>query len=240
MIDKNSPLPIYAQLEEQIKERIESGNLKPGDGLPSEREYCERYGISRMTVRQAINNLVNDGYLRREKGKGTYVAEKKLEQQLQGLTSFTEDMKARGMEPSSTLLHFEIVPAPESIAQLLSVGQHEPVYRIRRIRLADGKPMALETSHIPANLVPGLTPDIVAGSLYQYIEERLRYPIDHSNQVIESAAAGEMESRHLSIPAGCPILLIQRDTFLKDGTPIETVKSAYRADRYKFVTTIRR
>ncbi|SMO52345.1 phosphonate metabolism transcriptional regulator PhnF [Melghirimyces algeriensis] len=240
MINKNSPLPIYAQLEEQIREQIESGILGPGDTLPSEREFCERHGISRMTVRQAINNLAKAGYLRREKGRGTFVSERKMEQQLQGLTSFTEDMKARGRKPSSKLLHFEIVPAVESIAQTLSIPKHDPVYHIKRIRMADGEPMALETTHIPANLVPGLTPEIATGSIYNYLEEHLSIAIDYSNQVIESVTASETESHYLDIPSGSPILLMQRDTFLKDGTPVETVKSAYRADRYKFVTVIRR
>ena len=116
MIDKTSPLPIYYQLVEWIKGLIERGELKPGDSLPSEREYAERFSISRMTVRQAITELVNGGYLYRQKGVGTFVAEKKIEQQLMGLTSFTEDMKSRGMEPSSKLVGFEIVPAPSYIS----------------------------------------------------------------------------------------------------------------------------
>ncbi|GGE15840.1 hypothetical protein GCM10011571_16830 [Marinithermofilum abyssi] len=142
MIDKSSPVPIYYQLEEHIKSQIEKGELKPGDCLPSEREYSEKYGISRMTVRQAINNLVSDGYLIRQKGKGTFVSERKFEQKLSELTSFTEDMKARGLKPDSKLLQFEIIPSDDAIATQLSIKRHDPVYQIRRIRLADGVPMA--------------------------------------------------------------------------------------------------
>ncbi|MFC6600901.1 GntR family transcriptional regulator [Ectobacillus funiculus] len=112
---------MYYQLEEQIKKQIESGELQPGDMLPSEREYAELINVSRMTVRQAMNNLVDGGYLYRQKGRGTFVAEKKVEQELGSLTSFTEDMKARGLVPSSKLLSFEIIPAPEKIANQLQI-----------------------------------------------------------------------------------------------------------------------
>lgn len=152
MINKNSPIPIYYQLGEQIKALIEKGELKPGDALPPEREFAEKYQISRMTVRQAFTQLVNEGYLYRMQGKGTFVAERKIEQLLQGVTSFSEDMKARGLEPSSELIRFEMQPAAASIAEQLSIDESDPVYEIERIRLADGVPMALETSYLPVKL----------------------------------------------------------------------------------------
>lgn len=240
MVDKQSPVPIYFQLEEEIKDRIEKGDLVPGDLIPSEREYAQQHGISRMTVRQAINDLVNDGYLYRQKGKGTFVARKKIEQPLQGLTSFTEDMKKRGMTPSSRLLHFEIVPAPEKIAKKLEIEPNAPVYDIRRVRLADDLPMALETSVISANLVQGLTKEQARGSLYQTIEGKLGKRIDYARQVIESSTARQSESEALGIQEGSPVLLIQRNTFLTDGTPLEVVKSVYRADRYKLMIDMHR
>ncbi|MGE7767008.1 phosphonate metabolism transcriptional regulator PhnF [Peribacillus sp. NPDC096540] len=240
MIDKNSPLPIYFQIEEQIKRQIESGEFQAHNALPSEREYAEKFEISRMTVRQAINNLVNDGYLYRQKGRGTFVADKKLEQQLNGLTSFTEDMKARGLNPSSKLLSFEIIPASKKIANELHISIYAPVYEIKRIRLADDVPMALETVYMSANLIKGLTEEIINLSLYQYVENYVKLKIDYATQTLESAIASDTEITHLAIPKHSPILFIQRNTFLKDGTPLEYVKSAYRADRYKFTITITR
>ncbi|MGG0590926.1 GntR family transcriptional regulator [Priestia megaterium] len=240
MIDKSSPLPIYYQIEEQLKKQIENGELKPNDSLPSEREFAERFEISRMTVRQAINNLVNDGYLYRQKGRGTFVSEKKLEQQLVGLTSFTEDMKARGMMPSSKLLSFEIIAASEKIAEQLHISLHAPVYEIKRIRLADDVPMALESVYVSANLVKGLTESIVNDSLYRYIEEELGLKIGEANQTLESILASETEVKHLGISSYSPVLLIQRNTYLQDGTPLEVVKSSYRADRYKFTINMTR
>lgn len=242
MINKSSPIPIYYQLEEIIKDLIEKGELKPGDSLPAEREYAEQFEISRMTVRQALNELVNDGYLYRVKGKGTFVAERKpkIEQALQGLTSFTEDMKARGMKPGSQLLQFEIIQATSLIANQLGIQEYGPVYEMKRIRLADNEPMALETNYISTNFIKGLTEKIVNQSLYSYIEKQLNLKIDYASQVIESSVANDLEAEYLNILPGAPIMLIQRNTFLKDGTPVEFVKSTYRADRYKFMIQMNR
>ncbi|WP_421383568.1 GntR family transcriptional regulator [Bacillus salacetis] len=236
MIKKNSPIPIYYQLGELIKELIEKGELKPGDSLPAEREYAEKFQISRMTVRQAFTQLVNEGYLHRVQGRGTFVAERKpkIEQGLQGLTSFTEDMVSRGMKPGSQLINFEIIPATNDIARELGIQEYGPVYEIQRIRMADDMPMALETNYISANFIKGLTEQIVNQSLYAYIEETLDLKIDHASQVIESSIADEMEAEFLKIQEGSPIMLIQRNTFLSDGTPVEYVRSSYRGDRYKF------
>lgn len=240
MIKKNSPIPIYYQLEEHLKELIENGELKPGDAIPPEREYAEKYQISRMTVRQAFTHLVNAGYLHRIQGKGTFVAERKIEQPLQGLTSFTEDMKVRGLKPGSQLIQFEMIPATTQIASQLLIQEYAPVYEIKRIRLADDVPMALETNYISANLIKGLTEQIVNQSLYSYIETQLGYQIDHASQVIEASIADQIEAEYLKIKKGSPVMLIQRNTFLQDGTPVEFVKSSYRADRYKFMIQMKR
>src|SRR5690625_3562970 len=199
MIDKNSPIPIYHQLEENIKSLIKNGNLKPGDIIPSEREYAEKYEISRMTVRQAISNLVNERLLYRIKGRGTFVMEKKIEQNLQGLTSFTEDMRARGMQTSNQLLSFKIIPANKSLADDLGISEHGPVYEIKRVRLADQIPMALEKTYISANLVKGLTEEVVQDSLYKYIEDTLRLKISGAFQLMEAAVANEEEVKYLEI-----------------------------------------
>ncbi|TXC89677.1 GntR family transcriptional regulator [Metabacillus litoralis] len=240
MIDKHSPLPLYFQLEEQIKKTIESKELVPGDALPSERELSENYQISRMTVRQAITNLVNKGYLFREKGKGTFVSSQKFEQSLQGLTSFTEDMLARNLKPGSKLLHFEIYPADEDIKESLNLQDDELIYKIKRLRLANEEPIAIETSYLPVKLVPGVTPDILEKSLYKYIENNLHLSIGHATQTVEAAIVNEEDSKHLKVNKGVPILLIQRETYLENGTPLEIVKSSYRADRYKFKIGIER
>ncbi|MDF2858882.1 MAG: phosphonate metabolism transcriptional regulator PhnF [Neobacillus sp.] len=240
MINKSSPIPIYHQLEEFLKLQIESGVLKEEAAIPSEREFAETFQISRMTVRQAINNLVLEGYLKRQKGRGTFVNKKKVEQELQGMTSFTEDMIARGMQPSSKLLSFQIHPAETKIAQDLQINPNELVYIIRRIRLADGAPMALETAYIPVNLIPGLTEENSNQSLYQFIEKNLSLSINEASQEIEASIASSKEAASLAINAGDPILQIVRISYLANGTPFELVKSSFRADRYRFTHTMKR
>lgn len=239
-IDKQSPIPIYHQLEEQIKKKIESGEYKPGEAIPSEREFAEELGISRMTVRQAITNLVNEQYLYRIKGKGTFIAEQKLEQKLTGLTSFTEDMLARGLTPSNSIIHFEIIPAKESLAKELEIPEYSPIYEIKRVRLAEGVPMALEKTYISANLVKGLTEKIVQASLYQYIEKELNLKIGKARQIMEASIANDEEIKLLEIDKHSPILLMKRVTHLENGKPFEIVKSSYRADRYKFMIDLER
>lgn len=241
IINKKSHVPIYFQLEEAIKEQIEKGILKPGDLLPSEREYAEEIGVSRMTVRQAITKLVHDGFLYRIQGKGTYVAEGKIEQPLARITSFTEDMIRRGLKPGSQLLSFETITASPSIAKQLEINEHSPVYEIRRIRLADGVPIALETTYIDANLCRGLDEDIITNqSLYEFIEGHLQLKIANATQSIESSIADIDEVQYLDINKGAPVLLIEQRTFLENSVPVEIVKSVYRADRYKFKVQLKR
>ncbi len=240
MINKDSPLPIYYQLEEGIKELIENGTWTPGDMIPSERELSLKHGISRMTVRQAVNNLVNDGYLMRRRGKGTYVAVKKIEQALKGLTSFSEDMRSRGMEPATKVIHFDILPAPARIGEQLKLKEGEEVYEIKRVRLADNRPMALETMYISRALVPDLREEKVIGSIYEFIEKDKKMKISSGKQVLEASVARKAESEILDIKEGAPVLMIQRNSFLADGTPLEVVKSVYRGDRYKFSMDLER
>lgn len=240
MIDKHSPIPIYYQLEELIKSSIEKEKLKPGDMLPSEREYTEKYEISRMTVRQATTNLVHNGYLVRERGKGTFVANQKIEQTLQGLTSFTEDMRSKGMEPGTKILDFKIVSTDQDIAKKLNIEKGLPIYKIERVRLADGFPTAYETSFLSKEIVSGLTEEIIKGSLYEHVEKTLGLTIGYATQVMEASTARARESGILGIHEGAPILVISRITYLKNEKPLEVVNSIYRGDRYKFVINIKR
>ncbi|KKI90882.1 GntR family transcriptional regulator [Bacillus sp. SA1-12] len=235
MIDKNSPLPLYYQLEELLKKAIESKEFNPGDFLPSERELSKIYQISRMTVRQAVMNLVKKGYLTREKGRGTFVSNQKLEQNMKGLTSFTEEMQARQLVPESKLLYFKISPVQQNLQDRLNLEAGELIYTFTRLRLANGEPIALETSYLPVNLVPGLTKEILEQSLYFYIEENLGLKIGHATQTVEASLADEEEMKYLNIKKGMPVLIKHRETFINNGTQLELVRSAYRADKYKYI-----
>ncbi|MBR3207804.1 MAG: GntR family transcriptional regulator [Bacillus sp. (in: Bacteria)] len=239
-IDKQSPIPMYHQIMGNLKKQIEDGTLAPDTLIPSEREYAERFGISRMTVRQALSNLVNEGYLYRQKGKGTFVSRKKFEQPLQGLTSFTEDMRQRGLKASSQLIDFKKVACPEHLLQSLQLSNSEDVYELKRIRLANDEPMAIETSYIPEKFAGELTKDHLTGSLYEYIEANTGLPIAHAKQELEANVASKEEANVLSISLGDPVLSIARTTYFQNDLPFEYVMSIYRGDRYKLTHTMER
>ena len=240
VLDKQSPIPIYIQIEEQLKQQIQQGDFPIGTAIPSERELTERFGVSRMTVRQSITNLVNDGLLYREKGRGTFVASPKVEQPLNGLTSFTEDMVKRGMVPSSRLIGFEILEPESDIAAYLQLAQGDKVYFVERIRFADDKPMAIERTYLPVERFPDLDQDSFQGSLYAMIEKDHQLTISRATQRMEAGLVKKDDAELLQIKPPAAILMIERISYLAGEQPFEVVRSTYRADRYKFTTDIQR
>lgn len=235
-------VPLYYQLKRIIQEKIENEELKPGDRLPSEREIAEEYGISRMTVRQGITELVRLGLLYRKQGKGTFVAEPKIEQGMINLTSFTEDMTQRGLVPGARVIDARCVQATKKIAGFLKLGVDKRVIRIERLRLANGEPMALEISHIPYQVGPSLVDEeLNSQSLYGLLEKRFGVRLASARQSVEPVLANEYEARLLGVEEGSPLLLIERITCTAAGEPVEYVKSVYRGDKYKFyVDLVRR
>jgi len=225
-INKNSPLPIYYQIEAALKQQIESGVLQPGDLIPSEREFAEAHQISRMTVRQAISNLVNAGYLIRQKGRGTFVANKKIVMQLSGLTSFSEEMEHLGLEPTSALLSYQIIDASMTIANKLRIREGASVYELKRLRIADEQALALETVYIPEQL-------------YAFAEAS-GLNLGRASQTFESRLATKEEAGHLGLSTASPVLSVEQLTYLTTEQPFEYVISAYRGDRYTFTVEMER
>jgi len=239
MVDsvKSGPLPRYYQLREIIRERIVSGAWAPGSLIPSERELCARYGISRMTARQSITELVNEGLLYREQGKGTYVGRPKIAQQLLRLTGFTEDMKSRNQRPGAKVLVAEMWPADDETAERLRIRAGQPVYRLQRLRLADAEPLALETSCISfIGCERLLANDLERNSLYHLLETVYDVPPLAAEQEVEAGIAAEEEARHLQVAAGSPVLRTRRLTTTRRNQPIEYASSVYRGDKYRFFT----
>ncbi|MDH7475766.1 MAG: GntR family transcriptional regulator [Anaerolineae bacterium] len=234
MISRNHPLPLYYQLMEGLRRRIEEGEWKPGDLIPSERELSETYGISRMTVRQALAELVNDGLLRRDQGRGTFVAKPKIRKQLSRLTSFTEDMRARGKQASAQVLRLEIVPARPKVADVLQIEVEQRVVLVERLRLADGEPVGIERSHLSFNGCEILLQEDLSGSLYQVLSQRFGLIPTQAQEEIEASACGPREAQVLGIQENEPVLLIRRRTLDQDGHPFEYVESTYRGDNYIF------
>ncbi|MDM5156243.1 phosphonate metabolism transcriptional regulator PhnF [Bacillus sp. DX1.1] len=239
-IDKYSPFPIYYQIQEWVKQLIEDGEWKPGDKIPSENELCDKFEVSRMTIRQAINNLVEQGYLYRKRGIGTFVQLPKVEQKLQGMTGFTEDMISRGMKPSSELLSFRMVSATARLADRLRIQEGESVYEVRRIRLADEEPIAFETTYLSPALVKDINEEILQQSLYEHLEKKLGFKLVRATQAIEASIATDDEAAHLHIPKKAPVLVMRQWSYADGEQPLEYVKCIYRGDRYKFITNISR
>jgi GntR family transcriptional regulator len=200
--------------------------------VPSERELAARYGLSRMTARQAVEHLVSEGRLYRVQGKGTYVARPKIEMPLR-LSSFTEDMLARGLHPGSRELNRRVVRAGRTLAGSLQIGLDADVVVLERLRLADGVPMAIERCHVPAALAPGLVAaDLTNRSLYAYLEQEHGIVLDAGEQLIEATVIDPADARILAIPATSAALLLTRRSSSR-GVPVEYVVSTYRADRYQ-------
>lgn len=238
-LDKNSFIPLYFQIQQKLMERIQSGDLAEGDLLESEEDLSRRYQVSRMTARQALRGLKDQGYAYSVKGRGTFVCRPKMEKNILHLQGFTEEMRQRGLQPSSQLLEQVTVSADEDLARRFNVSLDEPMLRLSRLRLADGVPMALETSHIPLGAYRGLERfDFGKRSLYQTLRERFGVRVGWADEVIEALTAGRDEARLLTIAPKASLLCITRTVMTTQGTPIEFARSLYRADRYRAVIRV--
>lgn len=234
-LNRREPLPLYYQLKELLKDLIDQGKIPPHQQLPSEQKLAERYGISRMTARRTLEELVAEGYVYRAQGRGTFVAEPKLRQSLMLLTSFSEDMRARGLEPGAKVIDVDVLQRP-GIARKLQADDDEHLIKVQRVRLANREPMALETSFLRHRFCPGLEEaDLTNRSLYEVLASQHGVQLARAEQTLEAKLSDEYESDILQIAPGSAVLLIERLTFLDDDvTPVEFVSSTYRADRYKF------
>lgn len=230
--------PKYWTLKQHLLDLL--AVMPPGSPIPTERALAGEFNVSRTTVRQALADLTAEGRLHRVQGKGTFAAEPKVAQRLQ-LSSYTEDMRAQGRAPSSRLLDIGEVPAEGELPKLLGVRTGAKVLRMHRLRLADEEPMALETTHLPLARFKGLRKHVEnGGSLYAALREQYGVEFDRAEETIETSLAGPQEAELLGADVGMPVLLLSRHSFTTDGKPVEYVRSIYRGDRYKFVTTLRR
>jgi GntR family transcriptional regulator len=221
---------------QRVLELIEQ--LQVGQAIPSERRLSSELGISRLTVRAALDDLVRDGYLERRHGAGTFVSEPKIAQQLT-LTSFSEDMRRRGMVAGSRTIELREIHAGATIGRALNISPEARVMLIRRLRLADGEPMALETLHVPAALVPGLTQEVLENSsFYDLLEREYGIVIANGTQSIEPTVTNEEESELLGVPLHSPAFLFERTSRSEDGATVEFVRSLYRGDRYRLVAEL--
>jgi GntR family transcriptional regulator len=212
--------------------------LGVGRAIPSERRLSQDLGVSRLTVRAALDELVREGLLERRQGSGTFVIQPKIAQQLT-LTSFSEDMRRRGMVPGSRTLALTAGPAGARLGRRLHVSPEERIVRITRLRTADGQPMAVETLHVPERLVPGLQQqDLEGGSFYELLDSRYGIRLGSGTQTIEPTVTNEEESDALGVPLHSPAFLFERTSSSEAGQVVEYVQSVYRGDRYQLVVEL--
>jgi GntR family transcriptional regulator len=235
-IDRHSYIPLYAQVEDALKDLIEGGGAEPGEQLPGEPELCRIFDVSRTVVRQALRDLELQGLIQREKGKGTFVAEPKLREGLfQELTGFYEDMAGKGRPPVSQVLTQEVIPATVKIAGFLSLKPGAQVVHIDRLRFVNGEPLVLVASYLPAARCPGLeNVDFTQRSLYEFLETAYGIVIARGRRVLEAVPASEYEAGLLGVKKGAPLILLDSVSYLADGAPIEYYHAVHRGDRSRF------
>lgn len=210
-----------------------------GSAIPAERQLAAQLGVSRMTLRQVIASLVSEGYLVSRQGSGTFVAQPKISQPLT-MTSFSEDMRRRGFTPASRTLSLQTVDAGPRVGRRLEVSPRTPVLCARRLRLADDEPMAIETLHVPAERVPGMSArDLEERSFYDLLRDVHGIQIRDGLQTVEPTVLSEEEAEVLAAPVYAPAFLFERITRDTQGRVIEYVRSLYRGDRYRLVSDLR-
>jgi len=239
-LDRKSPVPLYYQLKEIFRSWISDGKFDSDGRFPSESELQERFGVSRMTVRRALSELVHEGFLVREQGRGSFVVKPRVKDELRRLTSFTEDMRLRGLSTESRILDFRVVRDGE-VARKMEIPEDEELVQLRRLRLVEGEAIAIQNAFIRHRFCPGIVErGLAGGSLYRTLEEGYGLRLGRALQTVEAKPADEYETKMLKVEAGQPVLTLERLTYLQDGQPIEYVRSTYRGDRYRFTVELGR
>lgn len=236
ILSRTAPAPLYHQLKMVILREIEAGHWKPDDRLPTEDELAARFEVSKITVRQALSDLAGLGHIRREQGRGTFVERSRMQQGPRELLSFTEEMRRHGLVSESRVLEQETIPASPDIASRLGVAALTPLFRLRRLRLANGEPMGVQTAFLPLDLVPGIADlDLAGASLYDVLQSRYSLHPVSAREVYRVVVLSREDAAMLRVRAGTTAMGAERVTALADKRPLEYVQSVMRGDRYSVV-----
>lgn len=233
-LDRENGVPLHTQIHQELSRRIKEGDFEAGAAFPSERELSDSYSVSRMTVRQAMNSLRQEGLLYYERGVGTFVSKRKLDVHTRNLGGFSDEMRRRGMTPSSKILTLKLESPTNQIAENLGITLKDEVFRLERLRLADRRPMAYETAFLPAGLYPNLDSyDLTVNSLYGLLKHTYKTEIDHAEEVLEAECADSRLAKILDVKVNAPLLVVNRVVFTEANIAVESVRTIYRADRYR-------
>jgi len=236
----DSASPFYRQLYEILQKDIVEGQRPAGELLPSESELIDRYQVSRVTVRQAMELLVQDGLVYRRRGRGTFVAAPKIEQGLSKIISFSEDMRRRGFQAETAVLTSYILPASAEIAGKLNISPGEEIAFLQRLRLADGEPLSIESSYLIHRQCSGvLDGDYACNPLREALERNYDLRLVRATQVIRAIAASETLAQKLSIAPGSALFFIERISFSQYNRPVEFLQLYHRGDRYSLHNELR-
>jgi GntR family transcriptional regulator len=240
LISRRSKVPLYYQLYQILLDGIKDGTWGVDDILPSEADLVDQYDLSRATVRQAFDMLVNQGYVYRRRGQGTFVARPTIEQNLSRIVSFWEDMQQRGLAPGTRVLSREIIPATEELVEDLNISLGEDLASIVRLRLADNEPMSVEYSYLVHRYCPGiLEQDYANSSLRKMLEDKFNIRIVYARQRIRAVPASQELAELLEIEPNSPLLHLERVSYTDEDIPIEYLQINLRGDRYTFYTELR-
>ncbi len=238
MLDEKSPLSLYYQIKNIIIANIENKNWENGSKIPTERELCETYNVSRITVRQALKELENEGYLYRKQGRGTFVTERKFVQRLSQFYSFSEEIQKMGAAPSTKIISFEIVQADQRVADKLLLPCGDKVFAIKRLRLADGEPFAVEISYIVYKYTKPLTEESVAQlGLYEALKRKCALEPNEATETFEAVFVSSQEAEYLHVNKRAPALRLERVTSAQ-GNIVEYCVSIIRGDKYKYTVQL--
>ena len=233
-MNKNSSIPIYTQLEEAIKEKILKREYVPGGELPTERELTELFGVSRMTIRQAISNLVHKNILYKIRGKGTFVSKEVIEKKLE-IESFSDDMKKRGLLPGSSIIKFEKITPSEEIKEKLKLSEGEKIFFLNRLRLANNEPIAIEYCYLPEKFFPNILKyNMTNCSLYTIMKEEYNIHFNYMKQSLRASNLLKIDAEMLMEKSKGVGLISERLMYNIEEIPIEYTKTIYHSERYTF------
>jgi len=234
MLNKSSSIPLYQQLANKLRDMIEK-NYKPGDMIPTESEIEKMFDVSRMTVRKAVDELVQDGMVEKRQGRGTFVKEQKITHNLGRITSWTEEMLQRGQPIETLSTDITEVTPTKRMRHEMQLEPGETMIRIKRLRASRGEPLSIMVNYLRSRFVPGfLQKGLLYESLYEMLEKEYNIRLEHAEETVEAREASELEAESLRIPIWSPVLYVTRFSFLSGNVPFELTHVTTRGDRYQY------
>ncbi|MFD0679670.1 MULTISPECIES: GntR family transcriptional regulator [unclassified Paenibacillus] len=231
---KKDGVALYHTVKEKLLGNIEDGKYTPGQQLPTESDLCEIFGVSRTTIRLALNQLKLEGHIYQIQGKGTFVSLPKVEESVTPYRSYREYLRGLGLQVETKVIQLNVVSADKHLAKMLNIAEQDAVFRLERLRLADHTPLLYSITYIPWKVTPGLNKEECSGSLYELMKTKFSIQLSHCVETLEPILVDEAISKHLNAPVGAPSFLLNTISYAKGQVPVEYSHEIFRGDRAKF------